>query len=75
VGEQLRAVAAGLAVGAVATAWVVPIVGARLYGVGVYDIGVWLPAVAVMLATATLSAWLPAARASRIDPVATLREG
>jgi hypothetical protein len=41
---------------------------ARLYGVGVYDLGVWLPAVAVMLATATLSAWLPAARASRIDP-------
>jgi hypothetical protein len=73
--EQVGAVGAGLAAGALITAWLVPVVGSRLYGVGVYDLGIWVPAGAVMLATALVSAWLPAARASRIDPVASLREG
>ncbi|MEZ5319239.1 MAG: hypothetical protein R2752_17695 [Vicinamibacterales bacterium] len=68
------AVVAGLAAGAVLSAWLVPIVAARLYGVGVYDLDVWLPAVAVMLVTTVASAWLPALRATRIDPAVTLRD-
>jgi hypothetical protein len=72
--EQLGAVGAGLAVGALLSAWFVPALGARLYGIGVYDVSVWLPAIGVIVATAGLSAWLPAARASRVDPVVTLRE-
>jgi predicted permease len=71
--EQIGAVAGGLAAGALLTAWLVRVLSARLYGVGVYDVSVWVPAVVVIVATAGFSAWLPAARASRVDPVITLR--
>jgi ABC-type antimicrobial peptide transport system permease subunit len=58
--EQIGAVAGGLAAGALLTAWLVRVLSARLYGVGVYDVSVWAPAVVVIVATASFSAWLPA---------------
>jgi putative ABC transport system permease protein len=72
--EQLAAAVAGMIAGGVLTAWIVPVAGAHLYGIGVYDPRIWTLAILVLLATAFLSAWLPAHRASRIDPVASLRD-
>lgn len=73
--EQFGAVLAGLVAGGMLAATVGPFVGAHVYGIGVYDPRVWGLAIAVIAATATVSAWLPARRASRIDLVASLREG
>ena len=73
--EQLAAVLAGLIVGGMLAAWLVPIAGAHVYAIGVYDLRVWLVATLVIVSTTVISAWLPAYRASRIDPLAALREG
>jgi ABC-type antimicrobial peptide transport system permease subunit len=39
-----------------------------------YDPGAWGTTIAAIAATAVASAWLPAHRASRIDPVLSLRD-
>ncbi|HET9372812.1 MAG TPA: ABC transporter permease [Vicinamibacterales bacterium] len=72
--EQLGAVVAGLAVGGLVAALSLPLVAAHLYGIGVYDPAMWTAAVTLLVVTALVSAWLPARRASRIDPVASLRD-
>lgn len=72
--EQLVAVLAGLVIGGVLAAWLVPMAGAHVYAIGVYDVRVWLTAILVIVSTTVISAWLPAHRASRLDPLAALRE-
>jgi len=74
IGEQLGAVIAGILVGSLFATWAVRFVQAHLYETGVDDPAVWTTTIAVMVATATLGAWLPARRASRVDPVTALRE-
>jgi predicted permease len=74
IGEQLGAVVAGILIGGVIAAWAVRFVQAHLYETGADDPAVWTTTVAVMLATATLGAFIPAHRASRVDPVQALRE-
>jgi ABC-type antimicrobial peptide transport system permease subunit len=49
-------------------------VQAHLYETPPYDPLVWTTTIAVMVGTATLGAWIPARRASRVDPVQALRE-
>jgi ABC-type antimicrobial peptide transport system permease subunit len=71
--EQLVAVVAGLAAGGVLAAWLVPIAGTHVYAIGVYDLRIWLTATLVIVSTTVICAWLPARRASRIDPLAALR--
>ncbi len=72
--EQLMPVLAGLAAGAIAAAWIVTFIEGYVYRLSVADPRIWASALALMLATATLGALLPARRASRIDPVKALRE-
>jgi hypothetical protein len=55
-------------------AWGVRFVQAHLYETAAYDPAVWTTTVWVMFVTATLGAWIPARRASRVDPVEALRE-
>lgn len=73
VGEQLTAVSAGLAAGLAIAAGAARFVGAYLYGVTPYDARVWSVAAALVLACAALAAFVPAMRASRVDPVVALR--
>jgi predicted permease len=69
----LRAVVTGLAIGYVATAAFAKIAAEYLYGISPFDLRAYLAA-AVILALAGLSAaFIPARRATRIDPTQALR--
>ncbi|HET9369301.1 MAG TPA: ABC transporter permease [Vicinamibacterales bacterium] len=71
--EQLPAVLTGLAAGATASLWTVALVRSYLYEITTGDVRVWSIAIAIVLATAVAGAMLPALRASRIDPIRSLR--
>jgi predicted permease len=68
-------VAAGVAAGALVTAWAATFVSTLLFGLTPRD-PLTLVAAALVLATiGAVSGWLPAWRASKIDPARVLREG
>lgn len=71
--EQLAAVAAGLAVGSLISAWIAGYVRSQLYGVQPYDPVVWSAITTIIIAVATGAVLAPALRAARVDPVAALR--
>ena len=66
-------VAAGIIIGAALSVWVAGYVGTLLYGLQPRDPVTFVSAAGMLAAVATLAAWLPARRASRIDPMQTLR--
>jgi ABC-type antimicrobial peptide transport system permease subunit len=69
--RQLRPVAGGLAIGLVASWWTSKLVQAYRYDS--HDLRVWVAATAVVLCAAIVAAWIPARRASRVDPTIALR--
>ena len=68
----LRLAAIGVAVGLIAAAVLTRVLQATLYGVSATDPLTFAGAAAVLLAAAALASWLPARRASRLDPAAAL---
>jgi hypothetical protein len=70
--ESLLPVLAGLALGGAAAWWTTGLMASLIYGVGPYNPGLWATAAAFVLATAAVAAWLPAVRASRVDPQTVL---
>ena len=73
VGESLVPVVLGVAVGLAAIWAAAPVLGGILFGVGGRDPVTLGGAVVLLVGVATLASWLPAWRASRIDPVEALR--
>ena len=71
--EVAGVVLAGLLVGVVVSALAAPRLGGFLYGVDALDPLSFGGAVVVLLAVAWAAAYVPARRASRADPVASLR--
>jgi putative ABC transport system permease protein len=74
VGEGMRLTVAGLAIG-----FVLSLVAARalrsvLFGVGPNDPPTYAVVVLVLAAASMMACWLPARRASRVDPMQALRE-
>jgi putative ABC transport system permease protein len=67
-------VCAGLAIGAATTLWATRFVGDLIFGVPVRDPATFVGAVLVLLAIGVFAAWLPARRASHLDPTVVLRE-
>ncbi len=71
--ETFRIVAIGLGIGVVASVLVARLLSSSLYGLGSFDTLTMLVAVAVIVLAALPAAYLPAWRASRIDPTVALR--
>jgi predicted permease len=71
--RALRIVAAGLIVGLVGAAGVTRVLQTFLFGVTPTDPIVFTVVTLLLLAVGLLAAWLPARRATRIDPLAALR--
>jgi predicted permease len=72
-GNAARLVGAGLGIGlllALALSWALR---TQLYGVGTGDPLTFLVTPVILACVAALAAWLPARRASRVDPVVALR--
>ncbi|MBI3490249.1 MAG: FtsX-like permease family protein, partial [Acidobacteria bacterium] len=63
----------GVVIGAALSFWASRFVASLLYGLEPRDPATLIGAVLVLAAVAALAAWLPARRASRIDPAAVLR--
>ena len=72
--EALTIVVAGALVGIPLAFFASRSIGSMLYGVRAGDPVSYVVGVALLLVVATIAAYLPAHRASRIDPMAALRD-
>jgi putative ABC transport system permease protein len=72
---SLRVCAVGILCGLAASLALGRALSGVLYGVEAHDPLTLLATAAALLASAALACWLPARRATRIDPCVTLREG
>ena len=68
-------VGVGVAVGLVVCLWASRFVASLLYGVEPRDFLTLASSAAVLAAVGALAGWMPAHRASRIDPAEVLRDG
>jgi ABC-type antimicrobial peptide transport system permease subunit len=68
-------VAIGVAAGAAMALWAVRFATPLLFGLRPRDPATLVGAAVVLASIASLASWIPAARASRIDPARVLREG
>ena len=71
--ESMALVAVGVLIGAGLAAWASRFVATLLFGVPAIDTITMAGAAAVMVAVAALAGFLPARRASRVDPMVALR--
>ncbi len=67
-------VAIGILLGAFVSAWASQFVSSLLFGVTPRDPLTFAAAIATLVVVAALAGWLPARRASRVDPADALRE-
>jgi ABC-type antimicrobial peptide transport system permease subunit len=72
--QGLGLAGAGIAAGLLLAFLAARAIAAALYGVGAADPLAWGGAVAVLLSAAALANYLPARRASRLDPSVALRQ-
>lgn len=71
--EGMLIVGVGLAIGIVAAGVFARTLESLLYGVAATDTGSFVVAVAVLLLVAMAACWLPARRATKVDPMVALR--
>jgi ABC-type antimicrobial peptide transport system permease subunit len=73
VAQGARVVACGVLLGVAAALAATPALGALLYGVEAIDGPTFVAMSTTMLAVGLLASYLPARRASKVDPVVSLR--
>jgi putative ABC transport system permease protein len=71
--QGLRMTLAGVMVGVAASFWLTRLLSAQLFGVTPRDPMTFVAAPLFLVAVAILAAYIPALRASRVDPVVALR--
>lgn len=73
VAQGFRVVGVGVVIGIIAALLTTRALASLLYGVGAIDIGTFLAMSATMVAVGLLASYLPARRASNVDPIESLR--
>jgi len=73
-GDGMKWTCVGLAVGSLAAAGLVRLMRSLLFEVSSFDVRVFVGAAGLLLVVAALAAWLPSARAAKLDPMAALRQ-
>lgn len=71
--EHLRPSIAGVLLGLMISWWASRLLRAFLYGIDAHEPLVWTAAIAALLMVSAIAAWLPARRASAVDPIVVLR--
>ncbi|AGC49011.1 ABC transporter permease [Myxococcus stipitatus DSM 14675] len=71
--QGLKLVGLGVAVGLVMSLGLTRFLGSLLYGVTAYDPWTFVGVAALLSMVALLATWLPARRASRVDPIISLK--
>jgi putative ABC transport system permease protein len=69
----VRLVAVGIAIGLAASIVLARVISSQLWGVSPYDPATLGSVAMVLLITGLVAAWLPARRATRVDPLVALR--
>jgi predicted permease len=72
-GQGVRLALLGVLCGTALSAWVGHALKSQLYGIDGLDVSSLIVSATVLAAAALLASWLPARRASRVDPVVALR--
>jgi predicted permease len=72
--QGMKLSAIGIGVGLAASVGVVQLLKTLLYGVDPYDVPTFAGTLVVLLAAASLASFLPARRATRVDPLVALRD-
>jgi ABC-type antimicrobial peptide transport system permease subunit len=73
-GEGMRIVVIGLALGLVGAATMTRVFRSMLFGVGPADPMTFLSVAAILAGVALFACYIPAQRATRVDPLTALRE-
>ena len=71
--EYLKPIAWGVAFGMCASWWAAQLVESFVYQIDAREPMVFVAAAVTLLLAATVAAWIPARRASAVDPVTVLR--
>jgi ABC-type antimicrobial peptide transport system permease subunit len=71
--QGARVAALGVVLGAIGAVAATRALGSLLYGVAALDLATFAAMSAAMVAVALLASWLPARRASSVDPIVALR--
>lgn len=73
VGYGVRLAFLGLVLGTLGARWATKFLGNLLYGVSATDVATFIVVAAVLLAAVVVASYLPARRATRVDPAMALR--
>ena len=73
IGQGMRLVLVGLIVGTLAAFVLKRVIESKLYGVRVTDPLTFVAVSALLMMIALLACWIPARRATKIDPLVALR--
>jgi putative ABC transport system permease protein len=71
--QGMRLTLAGLAAGVISAAALVRLLSSLLYGVGARDVATYAVVAALLMVVALIAVYVPARRASRVDPMVSLR--
>jgi putative ABC transport system permease protein len=73
VGHSLRLSIAGVGLGVIAAVWLAPSIETQLFGIRPRDTATLVAVPLALLAVATIASYIPARRATRVDPLTALR--